>query len=538
MMRHTIGSTTHSTSLARRARVRASLVAAVLLACAACAPAARAQQDSAASPAIAEAYRLADGRQLDRAAAVLRGRLAEDSTDVEARSLLARVLSWDRHFPESLEQYRLLLEHQPDRAADRARYARVLTWSGRIEQSLGEYRRALAEDSSDVETWIDYARALSWIGDLPGAAMEYRNILAAHPSAGDAWLGYATVARWRAGATASDRFLGRAEAHGAERGAAAEERAAVRQALAPALGGGWIREQERQYVAGPDFTLESSGPFTRARLTVGRTADVNVRAAWVDQRERSESGGLNYDVDTRMMRADVSLLRGYPLQASASLEARHLSQAGSAVTYPLLGSGDFLGWSLRSWGYLGRFTPAAGVRRDFVPIKQVTPVNELIPGHQTIADGTLAWQWSARGTATTGVERGSYSDGNVRRTGRLGAAYRVRIRQPGVALDYGFAFTDFDSTSASYFTPLEGARHHVGIGLEGYRARLGISYGARYEFSRLGSDNFPSIRAHTWSARVNAADLGPVGLGLEGAYSHDNHDYETWSIGLHAAAHW
>jgi hypothetical protein len=414
----------------------------------------------------------------------------------------------------------------------------VLTWSGRIEQSLGEFRRALAEDSSNVETWVDYARALSWIGDLPGAAMEYRNILAVHPSAGDAWLGYATVARWRAGATASDRFLGRAEAHGAERMAAAEERAAVRQALAPALGGGWTREQERQYVAGPDFTLESSGPFTRARLTVGRTADVTARAAWVDQRERAESGGLNYDVDMRLVRADVSLMRGYPFQASAALEARRLSPGSAAVAYPLLGSGDFLGWTLRSWMYLGRFTPAVGVRRDFVPIKRTVPVNELRPGHQTILDGTLGWQWSARGSATTGLERGTYSDGNDRIAVRASTQYRVRIRQPGVALDYGFGFTDFDSTSASYFTPLSGARHHAGIGLEGYRARLGISYAARYEFSRLGSDNFPTIRTHTWSARVNAADLGAVGLGVEGLYSRDNHDYETWSVGLHAAAHW
>lgn len=502
------------------------------------APTARAQQDSLSSPVLAEAYRLTDARQFDRAAGVLRERLARDSTDVEVRSLLARVLSWDHRFPESLEQYRLILESHPDRTSDRARYARVLTWSGRIEQSLGEFRRALAEDSSDVETWIDLARALSWIGDLPGAAMEYRHILEAHPSVGDAWLGYATVARWRAGATASDRFLGRAEAHGAERMAAAEERTAVRNALAPTLGGGWTNEQERQYVVGPDFTLEASGPYTRARLTVGRTADLSVRASWVDQLERAETGTLNYDVDMRVMRADLSLLRGYPFQATGGIEARRLTPGVPGVTFPLLGSGDFVGWNLRSWCYLGRFTPAAGVRRAFVPLKTTIPVSELRLGHQTIVDGTLGWQWSARGSATTGFERGTYSDGNARAAARIGAQYRVRIRQPGVALDYGFGYTDFDTLSASYFTPLASSRHHAGIGLDGYTARYQLSYGARYEFARLTSDNFAAIGTHTWSVRLNAADVGPVGLGVDGAFSRDNNDYETWSIAIHAAAHW
>jgi hypothetical protein len=105
-------------------------------------------------------------------------------------------------------------------------------------------------------------------------------------------------------------------------------------------------------------------------------------------------------------------------------------------------------------------------------------------------------------------------------------------------INYGFGYTDFDTTSDSYFTPLASMRHVAGIGLEGYHRHFGLTYTARYEFARVTSDNFAAIGTHTWSGSVNAADLGAIGLGIEGSYSRDNNAYETWSFGLHAAAHW
>ncbi|MGH7731254.1 MAG: hypothetical protein ACRENJ_08400, partial [Candidatus Eiseniibacteriota bacterium] len=301
---------------------------------------------------------------------------------------------------------------------------------------------------------------------------------------------------------------------------------------------GWSSARERQYVAGPDFTLRSSGLFTNARVTIGRTADLTMRAAWTDQVERAESGALTYDVDVRAIRADLALLRGYPFQSAAGIESRRYAPAAAVVTHPLLAAGNFTGWNVRTWAFLGRFTPALGIRRDVVPIKSAAPVNELVLGHQTVTEGTVAWQWSGRGNANAGFERGDYSDGNARTAARVGAGYRVRIAQPAVALDYAFVFTDFDTTSASYFTPLASMRHAAGVGLEGYTSRLGLSYGARYQFSTIGSDNFGSIRASTWSAYLNAADLGSVGAGIDGSYSRDNNAYEVWSIGIHAAARW
>jgi tetratricopeptide (TPR) repeat protein len=539
------GMTTYSTPKPHCAR-RLGLLAALLLATCA-APGARSQESmpveptkeiASPAPAIAEAQRLVEAKRLDQATLVLRAYLEREPSDRAARSMLARLLSWDSRYDESITEYERLLSVHPESASDRAGYARVLAWSGRIEQALVEFQRALAADSTDVETRVAYARAISWIGDLPGAAKEYHRILSTHPDNGDAWLGYATVARWRGGATASDRFLSQAAAHGADGTAMEEERAAVRRALAPGLGGGWTSAQERQYVAGPDFTLRSRGLFTSGRVTIGRTADLTTRAAWLEQSERAESGLLNYDMNARLIRADLALLRGYPFQAAAGIESRRLTPGTPAATYPLPAAGHFLGWNARSWFFLGRFTPAVAVRHEFVPLKSNSPVNALRLGHQTALEGTIAWQWSGRGNAETAFERGDYSDGNARTAVRAGTRYRVRIRQPAVALDYGFGYTDFDTTSSSYFTPLSSMRHAAGVGLDGYAQRFGLGYGARYQYSTLGSDNFGAIRTHTWSAHVTAADLGTIGVGIDGAYSRDNNAYEIWSIGIHAAARW
>jgi tetratricopeptide (TPR) repeat protein len=487
---------------------------------------------------MAEARRLADAKQFGRAASVLRNLLAQNPDDRAARSLLARVLAWDRHYDESLVEYERLLAARPGDAANRAGYARVLAWSGRHDRALREFRRAIRADSTNLETRVGYARALSWSGDLAGSASEYQAILRANPDYGDAWLGLATVARWRGSATASDRFLVKAEGRGADPDAFAEERRAVDRAMGLAIGGGWTASRERQYVSGPDFTLESAGPFAYGRATVARAADVTVRAAWIDQFERADGGSLNYDLDMTVLRADVALLRGYPIQVAGGVESRKLEADAVNVAYPLLGDGDFTGWNARVAWYVHRFTASLTARREFLPIKSTGGPSEIFAGGQTVLAPELAWQWSGRGTLNAGYETGDYSDGNDRTTYRGGAAYRIRAKGPSATLDYGIAFTDFTQTSASYFTPLESVRHAAGLAIAGYAERAALDYGTRYQFSYLESDNFGVIRTNTWSAYLNAVGLGSVPLGVEGSYSRDNNDYETWFVGLHAAGRW
>jgi Tfp pilus assembly protein PilF len=487
---------------------------------------------------IAEARRLADAKRFGDAARVLRAVLAREPKNTGARSLLARVLAWDRKYDESIAEYRTLLAEHPRSAFDRAGYARVLAWSGHAEASLREFRRAVRADSTDLESRIGYARALSWTGDLPGASIEFRRILRANPRYGDAWLGLATVARWRGAPTASDRFLARAEALHADEDAAREERKAVREALAPSLGAGWTTSHERQYVDfAPDFTIESTGPFAQARATVGKTAGIGVRAARLEQFERNVTT-LNYDLDMTVLRADVSMLRAYPFQIAAGVEARKLEAGATNVIYPLLGDDEFTGWNARAWWFLGRWTPSVAARREYLPIKSTAGPQRILAGDQTLLAADLAYQWNARGTLSAGIENGSYSDDNERGTVRAGAAYRVRLKAPSATLDYAIAATDFDTTSASYFTPLESVRHTAGIGVAGYSERASLDWGARYQLSAVLSSNFDDIFTNTWSGYLNLTAFDTLPLGIEGSYSRDNNAYETWFLGLSAAARW
>src|SRR5262245_29597277 len=79
------------------------VVALVLVACALGLPA-RAQQDSLPAIDLDEVWRLAEAKRFDSAAALLRDHLAKVPSDAESRSILARVLSWGRHYPESIAE--------------------------------------------------------------------------------------------------------------------------------------------------------------------------------------------------------------------------------------------------------------------------------------------------------------------------------------------------------------------------------------------------------------------------------------------------
>ncbi|MGE5175664.1 MAG: tetratricopeptide repeat protein [Hyphomicrobiales bacterium] len=493
--------------------------------------------------ALASARALADEKRFDDAAAALRPALAADPGNLDARSLLARVLAWGRRYDESMAEYRTILGAHPDDAFDRAGYARVLAWSGRSERALPEFRRAIASDSTNLETRVGYARALSWTGDLAGAAAEYRRILRANRGYGDAWLGYATVARWRGAPTASDRFLERAAARGADADGVTEERNADRTALAPALGGGWTTAHERQYVAGPDFTIETTGPYALGRATLGRAVQVAVRGARLLQFERNGSSApadtaLNYDLASTLLRADASFLRGYPLQVAAGVESRTFGARSARVLYPLRGDDRFVGWSGRVWGFAGRFTPSLGVHRDYLAIKSITGPREIRAGDQTVTDAGLDWQWNGRGTIGASFAKGLYSDDNERTSLAGLVRYRVRARVPFVTLDYGAGYTDFLRTSRSYFTPLASVRHAAGALLSGYSDRAALDYGIRYQFAAVLSSNFDDIFTNTVSAYLNGTALGSLPLGIEGSWSRDNNAYETWSLGISASARW
>ncbi|HEY6571696.1 MAG TPA: hypothetical protein VI198_00125, partial [Candidatus Eisenbacteria bacterium] len=399
----------------------------------------------------------------------------------------------------------------------------------------------------NLETRLGLARVYSWAGDLPGAAIEYRRLIRANPSYGDAWLGQATIARWRGAATAADRHAAKAAALGADREALAEERGAVDRALAPATTLGVTTSHERQRASGaPDFTIEETGPFGAARAVIGRSVGVGARVARTrlfERNTRTAAGDttLNYDLDSRSLRLDASFLRGYPFQASVSGEWRRFGERSAKVLYPRDGGDAFTGWSARAWGYAGRWTPGITARRTFLALKEwhvPTGTLRFEPGNLTDVEGTLGYQWNARGSASLFATRGETSDDNRRWRSGGTAAYRLRIGRPSVRLDYGLTLADWDRRSPSYFTPLASTRHAGGLSLNGFATAGDLDYGARYELSHLASSNFDDIVAHSFSGYLNGTVAGRIPLGLEASYSVDNNDYETWYVGLTGSVRW
>jgi tetratricopeptide (TPR) repeat protein len=511
------------------------------------AAAASAQDTSSRSDeALRVARAASDRKDFDHAATTLRRALKGDPRNKELLSLLARVLAWSRHFDESIATYRKLLAIYPDDAFDRAGYARALAWSGHSEAAIPEFRRAIAQDSTDLETRIGYARALSWDGDLAGASAEFRRVIAADRRNGDAWLGLATVARWRGAPTASDAFTERAAAHGADKEGLEEERKAIEPALEPSAGTGWTGSRERQITSDSTaFRLETAGEFLDGRATLSRSVGVAARVSrlhlWEINPGLPTDTTLNYDLRSTAFRGDLSLLRRYPVQASAGIAYQRFEARNSTVLFPLGSDRDFVGFNARLWGYAGRLTPSVGATRDFIAIKTTdtgTGARVLVPGGVTNTDLGLRWDPNARVTASGSFAKSFYTDDNERTSVGGDVAYRFRRVEPRLAIDYGLTWSDFSKTSTSYFTPLQSVRHAAGVTAAGYSERGSVDYGARYEFSFMQSGNFEDISTNTGSVYLNGTVLGSLPLGVEAYGSVDNHSYRTWGLTLSGSVRW
>ncbi|HXF58212.1 MAG TPA: tetratricopeptide repeat protein [Candidatus Saccharimonadales bacterium] len=535
-----LGSTTAGARRRAAPGVLLALFATLLLAGAAFA------QESRSDDALRSARASSERKEFDKAATTLRAALRTDPENQDVLSLLARVLAWSRHFDESIAVYRKLLARYPDDAFDRAGYARTLAWSGRSEAALPEFRRAIAQDSTDLESRIGYARAMSWNGDLAGASAEYRRVIQANPNNGDAWLGLATVARWRNAPTASDAFTERAATRGADPEAVQEERGAVRQAFRPSAGPGWTRTRERQITSDSTaFQLETQGEFVDGRATLSRSVGLSARLSrlhhWEINPGLPTDTTLNYDLRSTGFRTDLSFLRGYPVQVVAGVDVRHFQSRSGTVLFPLGEDKDFFGFNARLWRYFGRFTPSAGVNREFIAIKtndEVTGGRVLIPGGVTNAEAGLKWDWNGRGSLSGTFTRSFFTDDNEKTSvgGLLG--YRLRRARPRAAAFYGLTWSDFSKTSTSYFTPLESVRHAAGLEASGESEKAGVDYGARYEFSFLTSDNFDDVSTNMGSVYLNGTVLGSLPLGVEAYGSVDNHSYKTWGLTLSSSVRW
>lgn len=109
---------------------------------------------------------------------------------------LAKVLSWAGRHNDSIEAYRRVLELQPNLNEARLGLARVLSWSRNYDQSLDSYRLLLQRDPKNREARVEYARVTAWKGDLGNAVKLYSDLDRDYPNDREIRLGKAQTLQW------------------------------------------------------------------------------------------------------------------------------------------------------------------------------------------------------------------------------------------------------------------------------------------------------------------------------------------------------
>ena len=131
--------------------------------------------------------------------------------DALLRLQLARVLSWNRQYPESIELYREYVAKHPDDVVDHLQLARVLNWAKDVNASAAEYRELLKKDPGNKEARLELARVLTWTRQYPDALQQFDTLAQQDPKNVEARIGqgriYSYQARWREALQAYDGAL-------------------------------------------------------------------------------------------------------------------------------------------------------------------------------------------------------------------------------------------------------------------------------------------------------------------------------------------
>ena len=109
---------------------------------------------------------------------------------------LARVLSWANRYQASVEVYQQLLQFQPDNQEAHLGMARVLSWSRNYDESLQNYRTVLEQKPQNREARIEYARVHAWKGDLSRAVELYSDLEKLYPKDREVLLGKGQALQW------------------------------------------------------------------------------------------------------------------------------------------------------------------------------------------------------------------------------------------------------------------------------------------------------------------------------------------------------
>lgn len=121
--------------------------------------------------------------------------LEQDPSDDDTRLLLARVLSWNEQYDESLEVYDQLLAKRPDDQSLYLEMMKVKVYSSSSDEVVAELREVINQDPNDDNARLALAQAYQVHNDFDLAEKEYRTVLKNDPKNSHAHLGLATIYR-------------------------------------------------------------------------------------------------------------------------------------------------------------------------------------------------------------------------------------------------------------------------------------------------------------------------------------------------------
>ncbi len=284
----------------------------------------------------------ADPTRLDAHDGLVRAHLAVGDPEAAARAADARLAQrpddeaferWRLYVlglapsrrDEAIAGYRALVEARPDDAESWRNLALFLSWSpGRLPESVEAWRRAVAVDEKHAGARLGLARTLAWSGINDEAAALFDALLAEDPKNVEALLGRAQLARWTGDRRTARALIERAEALAPEHPRVRAERSrleldagrrgvargAARSALELSPG---LYEGEEALDAIADATAPSvAARFTVTDETTGfRRFGVAVPGELYplpDTRLRIEAGFTRFSVDPRVAAPNADLL--------------------------------------------------------------------------------------------------------------------------------------------------------------------------------------------------------------------------------------
>ena len=116
-----------------------------------------------------------------------------DPVDVDRLFDQAVVFEREGRFELAIDQYRRVLEEEPDNTAVLVRTAKLLSWTNQFDEALVLLDQALAKEPEMPEALFRKAQVLSWMERYPESIDLFKRFLESDPADPDGLAGLARV---------------------------------------------------------------------------------------------------------------------------------------------------------------------------------------------------------------------------------------------------------------------------------------------------------------------------------------------------------